>query len=686
MTDCGQHIGFLSWRASRLQHLGVFLDQQPRYAIPAKARNLVALAGWGRKPRPRLIPWLPSWSHLPFLSLEDGFLRSVDRNDPPLSLIIDAVGIYYDASSSSSMEIRIPRTLTPEENRRAENIAAAWRSGRVSKYNYGREYQGDLPPRYVLVADQTYGDLSVQYGGADEKSFDAMLSAALGENHGCEVIVKTHPDVFTRKRKGYFGRDIVSRDRRVRLLAEDCHPVRLIENAERVYTVTSQIGFEALIWGRSVRCFGMPFYAGWGLTEDELPKPERRGEATLEQLVHAALVDYARYVDPETGQRCEVERIIDYVSFQRRMRERLPQSIHAVGITRWKRPILRKFAAGSTVSFHRTGRGVSPNATVAVWGNRTPSGLNENAPRLRIEDGFLRSVGLGADFTQPLSWVIDDLGIYYDSTRESRLERILAGTAFDPDLVARAKALRESIVSARLTKYNSQSSEWKRPAGRSEVVLVPGQVESDASIRFGAPEVNTNIGLLKAVRELRPDAYIVYKPHPDVVASLRRGGRDEQMASMFCDEIVLDADLSQTLEQVDEVHTMTSLAGFEALLRNVSVTCHGQPFYSGWGLTTDLVPPLRRTRRLSLDELVAGALILYPTYVSRKTGRYTTPEQVVRELVEWRGQGMLRLPLWRRAYRLAMGLAKGAYVPPTFSKASTALPGGERGTDVARSS
>ena len=51
----------------------------------------------------------------------------------------------------------------------------------------------------------------------------------------------------------------------------------LIEAAAALYTVTSQMGFEALLWGRPVRVFGLPFYAGWGLTRDALAAPSRRG-------------------------------------------------------------------------------------------------------------------------------------------------------------------------------------------------------------------------------------------------------------------------------------------------------------------------------------------------------------------------------------------------------------------------
>jgi capsular polysaccharide export protein len=118
-----------------------------------------------------------------------------------------------------------------------------------------------------------------------------------------------------------------------------------------------------------------------------------------------------------------------------------------------------------------------------------------------------------------------------------------------------------------------------------------------------------------------------------------------------------DAGIAQVLGVVDEVHTMTSLTGFEALLRNTPVTCYGKPFYSGWGLTADVVPATRK-RQLSLDELVAGTLIQYPVYVSSVTGHYTTPERIVQELVAWRDHSRLQIPLWRRAYKFAMRTTK----------------------------
>jgi capsular polysaccharide export protein len=99
---------------------------------------------------------------------------------------------------------------------------------------------------------------------------------------------------------------------------------------------------------------------------------------------------------------------------------------------------------------------------------------------------------------------------------------------------------------------------------------------------------------------------------------------------------VVDVPMGRLLEAVDEVHVLTSLAGFDALIRGKPVTTHGCPFYAGWGLTRDFCEPIaRRGRLLKLDELVAAALILYPVYVSRVSKAYTTPERALWELRNW---------------------------------------------------
>jgi capsular polysaccharide export protein len=326
----------------------------------------------------------------------------------------------------------------------------------------------------------------------------------------------------------------------------------------------------------------------------------------------------------------------------------------AHGFSLRKRAYVRGFTGRDDVQFVRTGREVPAGTQLLLWGSAPPpADLPRDVRIVRLEDGFLRSVGLGADLTRPLSWVLDDRGIYYDARQPSALEDILQNTQFEPAERARAAALRERVVHAGLTKYNLAARHWQPPRdphSARKVVLVPGQVETDASIAAGSVDIRTNLALLKAVRSARPDAWLVYKPHPDVVAGLRGQGAGEAKAQQYCDEVLLEGSMHDLLLQVDEVHVLTSLSGFEALLRGKPVTCWGHPFYAGWGLTADSHPHPRRTRRLQLDELVAGALLRYPVYLSA-TGRRCTPEQGLDELLQWRERHPDRDRWWRRWVR-----------------------------------
>jgi capsular polysaccharide export protein len=667
---------YTSQGIGRINGLDLLLGEPARLYRAWKRTNASAVIGWGCKPTTLKARKLAARLGLPYVSLEDGLLRSVNPgdSDSPLSLVVDDQGIYYDATTPSQIEMFISQPLSPTKAERARAVRSAWQKNRVSKYNYQLEYQGELPERYVLVVDQTLGDASVHFGLANEQSFQHMLDAALDENPDCVVLIKIHPDVFCGRKRGYFNPDELSARARVKVLVEDAHSVSLIEQAQAIYVVTSQMGFEGLLWGKRVRTFGMPFYAGWGLTQDELAAPGRRSPATLNQLVHAALIDYARYIDPEAEERCEIERVIEWMGLQRRMRSRYPKRVYAVSFLSWKHRFAQVFFQGSDLRFVERMEQVPEGEALVCWGvgrelrrssnhiSMAPGG-KKPGKSVCVEDGFLRSVGLGADVVQPISWVMDHRGIYYDATRPSDLEHLLLTTSFDDQLLARAEALRSQIVASGLTKYNVGSGSWAQSSihkkhnlqpKAGKLILVPGQVESDASIALGAQEIRRNIDLLRAVRKGNPDAYIIYKPHPDVVAGLRRRGEQESEVSDWCDEIVVSSPVDEIINAVDEVHVLTSLTGFEALLRHKKVVTYGQPFYSGWGLTEDQGPVDRRNRTLSLSELIAAALILYPTYISLTTGRYTTPERALHELSTWKSLVESKISLGTRLRRLVI--------------------------------
>jgi capsular polysaccharide export protein len=633
-----------------------------------KIKKHLIFKGWGRKLSGKRAVLLSRIFNSSFLLKEDGFIRSIERNGPLLSFAEDSKSIFYDSQTPSDLEDLIKSEITDFERSRLSSILNLYKSNSISKYNGCEEYVGVLPKNYILLIDQVYGDLSVKYGMASSSSFRHMLNCALNDYPDFTIVVKVHPDVFSREKKGYFNIHELTDNPRIKIIAESCHPVRLICQSKAVYVVTSQVGFEALIWRKKVKVFGMPFYAGWGQTEDALGIVNRRIHVSLEQLLYAVLVKYPKYINPITKEISTIEETIKHIGLQKRMRRAFPRKIYAYKFSLWKKPILKKFVQGSKVKFIKKISQIPKGGSLILWGSKEIKGLDESIKIYRVEDGFLRSVGLGADFTKPLSWVFDKDGIYYDYSKPSQLERILEKKDFDADELDRAEALRQSIVQQKISKYNLGDSNWVRPCNHQSVLLVIGQVEEDASIRFGTNLINTNAKLLKKVRENHPDSYILYKPHPDIVAGLRPKSIEEGSLDKYYDFMIKEGDAIALFDQVDSIHTMTSLVGFEAIIRGKLVYCYGMPFYAGWGLTKDYMSINRRKRKLCIKTLVAGVLINYPTYVSHDIGEFISAESAIKELVHFKKTGVKPLNLWRKILRDLVKLFKHSLLIKYFNK------------------
>lgn len=641
-------IGVLSSGMHRIPHLETLLGQPVRFR-PKHPQGLACIAGWGHKPTAEKARRIAGEWKLPYLAVEDGFLRSLGLGGadyPPLSLVVDDLGIYYDATGPSRLERLIAAgDSSAEERALAEAALEAILANRLSKYNHAQELTPGMLPRTakkrILLIDQTRKDASISLGLADENSFAAMARAAVMDNPGAEILVKVHPDVTAGLKRGYLAEmDIPGGV----VVDFDVNPLSLLETVNHVYTVTSQMGFEALMTGCTVSCFGMPFYAGWGLTEDAAECGRRRTQRTLLEVFTAAYVQYPRYVDPYSGNRCTIMDAITMLSDQKRHNDRNRGVNVCAGFSWWRKGFASHFfkSTDGGVEYAPTAGKAAAKACgrgrVLVWAAKEPAGIRERCRAsgvnvVGVEDGFLRSSGLGSDFHYPYSLCMDTRGAYFDPSEPSDLEVILNETDFEPSMVRRAARLREHIVGSGVTKYNvGLRADVELDSGGRPVALVVGQVESDKSVERGGLGIYTDKALLEAVRDKRPNSYIVYKPHPDVVSGNRSGGAFGPDEAHLYDAMLTDVSLSTLFYKIDELHTLTSLSGFEALLRGVPVVTYGGPFYAGWGLTEDRVRFDRRRRDLTIEELVAGVLILYPSYYDWKTEMFCGPETILKRL------------------------------------------------------
>ncbi|MDB5666897.1 capsular polysaccharide biosynthesis protein [Cypionkella sp.] len=634
--------GFL--RQPHLRQMLSLAGYELRVGLPGPDDGVVV---WGRSPYAKRGETVAARYNVPLVRIEDAFLRSIRpgrMGAAPLGLLIDGRGVHFDSATASSLETILAKHPLDDSNllTRARDGLARIRGADLSKYNMHHTDVAIPAPGYVLVVDQTAGDASIRHSGANTARFAEMLATAQIEHPTARIVIKTHPETQLGLRGGHFS--AADQTDRIQLCTAPASPWALLDGAIAVYTVSSQLGFEAILAGHRPRVFGQPFYAGWGLTADAFPIDRRIRTLTKTQLFAAAMILAPTWVDPCRNRLCSFEEAVDQLEAEARAFREDRAGHVAFGMRVWKRGrlqavfgrekplIFRDNPTKAIANARETGRGL------LIWAGKEPKHLPNDITVRRVEDGFLRSRGLGAELVPPLSLVTDDLGIYYDPTRESRLEHLIQ-TPLTPDAARRTEKLIAALIAARLSKYNLSGAIPDLPDGPR--ILVPGQVEDDASIRLGAGDIRTNLALLQAARSAYPYATIIYKPHPDVEAGLRPGMIPDATLRGLADAIAHNADPIHLIEACDEVFTMTSLLGFEALLRGKRVTCLGAPFYAGWGLTQDLGPiHMRRKQapdghplpRPGLLALAHATLIAYPRYYDPVSRKPCPPETIIHRL------------------------------------------------------
>ncbi len=515
---------------------GFFLNRRLRRILALSGHDLRpgrpgpedAVLVWGQSPTAWRGETMAARHDAPLIRVEDAFLRSLRpgrSGEPPLGLLIDREGLHFDPRGPSELETLLAREALDDTALldRARGVIARLRAHHLTKYAAVDPALPVPEPGYVLIVDQTRGDASLTASGADAATFRDMLTEARLAHPGARIVVKTHPETAQGHRPGHLmAKDLPEG---AQLFDAPASPWDLLEGAVAVYTVSSQLGFEAILAGHEPHVFGGPFYAGWGLSHDRFDLPRRGRKLTAAQLVAAALILYPTWYDPYRDRLCEIETVLATLEARARAWREDRHGWVGTGIRLWKRAVFQRVFGRET----RMRFADPPEAAAALaqrlgrpvmgWAAALPP---EALGIARVEDGFLRSRGLGAELVPPLSLVLHPEGIYYDPTRPSGLETLIhARRNLRPDQALRARALQRALTHGRLSKYNLGGAQPDLPDGHR--VLVVGQVEDDASIRKGAGDVATNLGLLSAARAARPDAVILYKPHPDVEAGLRSG-------------------------------------------------------------------------------------------------------------------------------------------------------------------
>ncbi|MDO6828654.1 glycosyltransferase [Poseidonibacter sp. 1_MG-2023] len=277
--------------------------------------------GWGRKKTGKFALWCHKNFGGTLTLQEDGFIRSLGLgvdNSPSFSIVEDDTGIYYDAKTASKLE-NILNTYNFSSDKKLMNKAkeaiSLIKKYHISKYNNSKDIAENYflkDEKRVLIIAQTAGDSSLEYGNGNTFSTEEIISKACEENPDSKIYLKIHPDVLSGKKTSDIN--ITNIDKKIVLISENINPISLLKNFHTVYTKTSQMGFEAILVGCKCVCFGMPFYAGWGITDDKIKEARRVKVRTIEEVFAASYILYSKYTNPYLKKEIDIIETINTIA------------------------------------------------------------------------------------------------------------------------------------------------------------------------------------------------------------------------------------------------------------------------------------------------------------------------------------------------------------------------------------
>lgn len=226
------------------------------------------------------------------------------------------------------------------------------------------------------------------------------------------------------------------------------------------------------------------------------------------------------------------------------------------------------------------------NPVIYIWGYKAPNYFIEyirkqNLDIFFLEDGFIRSGPDDDSSAPPLSIMMDSQAPYFDTTRPNDLTDLIASFDFEQNGYDEmlAQEMLDYYVAHRVSKYNHQPYVDVAPlygVKNKKRILVLGQVPHDDSLKYGGGVGITLLDVVNQAIEENSDAQIIVKPHP---MTLDDPSIVSALTELDCLILTQSIHLVDALETIDHVYTITSLGGFEALLRGKKVTVLGRPFY-----------------------------------------------------------------------------------------------------------
>ncbi|MBL4800158.1 MAG: hypothetical protein JKY50_22410 [Oleispira sp.] len=254
--------------------------------------------------------------------VEDGFIRGSGlgiAKTNPMSLVFDSQAMHFDHKKTSALDDLLnTHEINSQDMKNVAKFRQVFEAG-VTKYiraDSGSNLSDELNlygENVIVILGQVEDDLSIQYGANRFYSGNDLVKIAALENPGSRILYRPHPESIQRRKKHYSNPKDVSN--LCDIIGRRWSLKETLEVADRVYTVTSFAGFEAALMGKIVELFGLPFYGGWGFTNDRHDIDttiKRTRKLTTDVVLAITLGRYATYFHPVTMERITPIKAAEY--------------------------------------------------------------------------------------------------------------------------------------------------------------------------------------------------------------------------------------------------------------------------------------------------------------------------------------------------------------------------------------
>ncbi|STA73631.1 capsular polysaccharide export protein KpsC [Campylobacter lari] len=546
--------------------------------------------GWGRKRTGKCAFYLHKKFSGSLVLLEDGFLRSLNlgvENSPSFSIVKDDVGIYYDAMTPSKLEnILNIYEFSTEELEQAKKAIELIKKEKLSKYNNNLCVLKELfsvNEERVLIITQVANDASLKFGLADNFSTQDIINDAIKENPNAKIYIKIHPDVLSGKKQSDF--DMQDLPSKCVVIKENYNPIELLSHFKKVYTKTSGMGFEALMLKRECVCYGMPFYAGWGLTQDKQACKRRLKKRTLEEVFYATYILYSEYFNPYLNQKSDIFDTIHTLAKYKKIEQANSNTLYFLGFSKWKREFVRPFfeAKNNKIIFLNSPgelykANLNPEDKIFIWGKKYDKALLAKDFKFKTFSSTFKNMA----FASFLYWLFAFLFSWYFNN--SLHHRSLKLFDFLPWFC--------SVYRKNKYKITEKSLNEKILSLKQKYFLAILQVHNDTQLSHHYKKTTEKFieeVIISFANHAKAKSYLVFKHHP-----MDRGYRDY---TKLIEDLSLKYNVEGRILYVHDLHLPTllinargtivinSTVGLSALYHNSPLKVMGKAFYDIEGLT-----------------------------------------------------------------------------------------------------